>query len=194
MKPALLTGIFPLLEAHVPTKKEQDKAITSNDIMPRLAWLLNVSTSSTQSFFLQWRHQEPPAPSFYALQAVVLTLDDKDARARWVQLERRACRKKITLHRAHLRRLCTYYGICYEKDKQEHRFKFPHKDGWLLVEEGAIEETLAQNAFPGALSQARYVGCGAAAAGVADEVRTYLSEHPSKSKTQTRTNNKKLKV
>jgi hypothetical protein len=184
MKPALPTGIFPLLEEHIT-----DKVATDKDIMPRLTWLVNVSASSTQSFFLHWRHQEPPPASFYALHAVALALKDTDVRARWLQLERIACRQKVALQRAHLRELCKYYGICYQKDKQEHRFKFPHMDGWLTVEEGAIEDTLAQNAFPGALTGASKVGhC---VAGATDAVHTYLTEHPSETKTKT---NKKLKL
>jgi hypothetical protein len=91
MKPALLTGIFPLLEEHITALT--DKEATYTDIMPRLAWLVNVSASSTQSFFLHWRHQEPPPASFYALHAVVLALKDPDVRARWLQLERIAIKK-----------------------------------------------------------------------------------------------------
>jgi hypothetical protein len=62
-------------------------------------------------------------------------------------------------------------------------------DGWLTVEEGAIEDTLAQNAFPGALTGASKVGhC---VAGATDAVHAYLTEHPSEAKTKT---NKKLKL
>jgi hypothetical protein len=126
-----ISGIFPLLEVQGVAIKE----VRQEDLLSRMKWLLNASKSTPESFYLQLHAEEPPKESFYMLHAAVLALGDPAIMARWLQLEQRVCRKKVNMHRAHIRKLCNHYSIRYEKEKQKHKFKFLHTNAWVIASE-----------------------------------------------------------
>jgi hypothetical protein len=82
-----ISGILPLLEVQGVAIKE----VRQEDLLPRMKWLLNVSKSTPESFYLQLHAEEPPKESFYMLHAAVLALGDPSIMARWLQLEQRVC-------------------------------------------------------------------------------------------------------
>jgi hypothetical protein len=106
-----ISGILPLLEVQGVAIKE----VRQEDLLPRMKWLLNVSKSTPESFYLQLHAEEPPKESLYMLHAAVLVLGDPSIMARWLQ---------------------------------KHKFRFPHKNAWVIAFEKEIAAKLTEHAFP----------------------------------------------
>lgn len=140
--------MFPLLEDE--EEVEEDSVLL---IHQRLQWLTWASKASQEEFVLQWRHKEP-AKSAHRTWAAVLGTKNRDMTARWLEMEKLVCTRKLCAMWANIKNIGKLYDIdmrmSHRGDDGDSRWKFPHQAEARLYL-GPHKDTpaaLAQDGFP----------------------------------------------